>query len=126
MSQAQAMKEAPPGMNEAPLLEIVSLIKAYRLPRASLFAPHGRRPALAGVSFSIFAGHSFGIVGESGSGKSTLARIALALDRPDSGAVRLEGRPLFEIRAQRIARSPRPYADDLPGPLRFARPPPAR
>src|SRR5271166_2127115 len=97
MSQAQAMKEAAPGMNEAPLLEIVSLVKAYRLPRASLFAPHGRRPALAGVSFSIFAGHSFGIVGESGSGKSTLARIALALDRPDSGSVSLEGRLLFEI-----------------------------
>ncbi len=43
-------------------------------------------------------GRSFGIVGESGSGKSTLARIALALDRPDSGAVRLEGRSLFDLR----------------------------
>jgi peptide/nickel transport system ATP-binding protein len=84
-------------MSDAPLLEIADLAKAYRLPRASLFAPHGRRPALAGVSLSIVAGHSFGIVGESGSGKSTLARIALALDKPDSGTVKLEGRPLFEI-----------------------------
>jgi peptide/nickel transport system ATP-binding protein len=42
-------------------------------------------------------GRSFGIVGESGSGKSTLARIALALDRPDSGTVRLEGRSLFDL-----------------------------
>jgi peptide/nickel transport system ATP-binding protein len=80
-----------------PLLEVVDLVKTYRLARPRPFAPHGRRPALAGVSFAILGGHSFGIVGESGSGKSTLARIALALDKPDSGAVRLEGRSLFEL-----------------------------
>src|SRR5271166_1335196 len=84
-------------MSEPPLLEIVDLVRTYRLPRPSLFAPHGLRPALAGVSFSIAAGRSFGIVGESGSGKSTLARIALALDRPDSGSVHLEGRSLFDL-----------------------------
>jgi peptide/nickel transport system ATP-binding protein len=93
-------------MSEPPLLEVVDLVKTYRLPRTSPFSAQGRRSALAGVSFSVVAGHSFGIVGESGSGKSTLARIALALDRPDSGAVRLEGRSLFdlphrELRAQR-------------------------
>jgi len=80
-----------------PLLEVVDLVKSYRLARTRPFAPHGRRPALAGVSFAIPSGHSFGIVGESGSGKSTLARIALALDKPDSGAVRLEGRSLFKL-----------------------------
>src|SRR5208282_3058192 len=84
-------------MSEPPLLEVVDLVKTYRLPRTSPFTPHGRRPALAGVSVSIVAGRSFGIVGESGSGKSTLARIALALDRPDSGVVRLEGRSLFDL-----------------------------
>ena len=85
------MSEAPP------LLEVVDVFKTYRLPRPSPFAPHPVRPALSGVSFSVFAGRSFGIVGESGSGKSTLARIALALDRPDSGEVRLEGRSLFDL-----------------------------
>jgi peptide/nickel transport system ATP-binding protein len=80
-----------------PLLEVVDLVKTYRLARTRPFAPHSRRPALSGVSFAILGGHSFGIVGESGSGKSTLARIALALDKPDSGAVRLEGRSLFEL-----------------------------
>jgi peptide/nickel transport system ATP-binding protein len=80
-----------------PLLEAVDLVKTYRLARRSPFAPHPVRTALVGVTFSIRAGSSFGIVGESGSGKSTLARIALALDRPDSGAVKLEGRSLFEI-----------------------------
>ncbi|MBV9288593.1 MAG: ABC transporter ATP-binding protein, partial [Hyphomicrobiales bacterium] len=80
-----------------PLLEVVDLVKRYRLPRPGPFRPHGVRPALLGVSFSIWSGASFGVVGESGSGKSTLARIALALDKPDAGKVRLEGRPLFEI-----------------------------
>ncbi|HZZ62175.1 MAG TPA: oligopeptide/dipeptide ABC transporter ATP-binding protein [Roseiarcus sp.] len=84
-------------MSEPPLLKVVDLFKSYRLPRPSPFAPHPLRPALMGVSFSIFAGRSFGVVGESGSGKSTLGRIALALDKPDSGQVRLEGRSLFDM-----------------------------
>jgi len=84
-------------MSEPPLLEVVDLVKSYRLPRRHPFAPHGLRPALSGVNFAVQPGRSFGIVGESGSGKSTLARIALALDRPDSGAVRLMGRSLFDL-----------------------------
>ncbi len=84
-------------MSDAPLLEVCSLVKTYRLPGVGPFARKNTRPALAGVSFSVHQGCSFGIVGESGSGKSTLARIALALDRPDSGAVRLQGRSLFDL-----------------------------
>jgi ABC-type oligopeptide transport system ATPase subunit len=84
-------------MSDAPLLEVSALVKTYRSPGVGPFARKNARPALASVSFSIEQGHSFGIVGESGSGKSTLARIALALDRPDSGAVRLQGRSLFEM-----------------------------
>jgi peptide/nickel transport system ATP-binding protein len=91
-------------MTEPPLLEVDSLVKTYQLPRATLFQAHARRPALAGLSFSMFAGRSFGIVGESGSGKSTLARIALALDRPDSGAVRLEGLSLFDLPHRELRR----------------------
>ena len=83
--------------SEAPLLEVASLVKTYRLPGRGPFARKSAHPALDGVSFSMSQGRSFGIVGESGSGKSTLARIALALDRPDSGAVRLQGRSLFDM-----------------------------
>jgi peptide/nickel transport system ATP-binding protein len=82
---------------ERPLLEIVDVRKVYRLPRPRPFAPHPVRVALHGVSLSVIPGRSFGIVGESGSGKTTLARIALALDRPDSGVVRLEGASLFDL-----------------------------
>jgi peptide/nickel transport system ATP-binding protein len=84
-------------MSDSPLLEVSALFKTYRSPGVGPFARKNARPALAGVSFSMQQGRSFGIVGESGSGKSTLARIALALDRPDSGTVRLEGRSLFDL-----------------------------
>jgi peptide/nickel transport system ATP-binding protein len=84
-------------MSDAPLLEVSSLVKTYRSPGVGPFGRKNARPALAGVSFSMQQGRSFGIVGESGSGKSTLARIALALDRPDSGMVRLQGRSLFDL-----------------------------
>jgi peptide/nickel transport system ATP-binding protein len=94
-------------MSDTPLLEVSSLVKTYRLPGVGPFGRKNSRPALAGISFSMHQGRSFGIVGESGSGKSTLARIALALDRPDSGAVRLQGRSLFDLprRELRAARA---------------------
>jgi peptide/nickel transport system ATP-binding protein len=83
------------GMNApaaaTPLLEIVDLVKIYRLPRETLFAPRPELRAVDGVSFRVNAGRSFGIVGESGSGKSTLARAAIALEQPTSGEARLLG-----------------------------------
>jgi peptide/nickel transport system ATP-binding protein len=89
-------------MTDAPLLELCSLVKTYRSSGIGPFARKNARPALAGVSFSMHQGRSFGIVGESGSGKSTLARIALALDRPDSGVVRLQGRSLFDLQRREL------------------------
>lgn len=49
---------------------------------------------LDGVSFSVKKGEKIGIVGESGCGKSTLLKIALGLERADSGSVLYDGKPL--------------------------------
>ena len=81
----------------APLLEVVDLEKTFVLARPHWFAPRALRRAVDGVSFVVNAGRSFGIVGESGSGKSTLARSVMALTRPTSGEIRLEGRSLFAL-----------------------------
>ncbi|HWE63328.1 MAG TPA: ABC transporter ATP-binding protein, partial [Chloroflexota bacterium] len=47
--------------------------------------------AVAGVSFAIPRGESFGLVGESGSGKTTVTRLLLGLTEPDAGVVVFEG-----------------------------------
>ncbi|UFJ41835.1 dipeptide/oligopeptide/nickel ABC transporter ATP-binding protein [Brevibacillus humidisoli] len=65
------------------------------------YSESGRQvAAVKNVSFSIGEGECLGLVGESGSGKSTLARLLLALDRPDSGEVRLHGASLFALRGR--------------------------
>jgi peptide/nickel transport system ATP-binding protein len=74
-----------------PLLAVRNLTRDYALPRKSLFAPRGFMRAVDGVSFDIAKGEMVALVGRSGCGKSTLARMALALDKPTSGAIQLNG-----------------------------------
>jgi ABC-type glutathione transport system ATPase component len=91
----------------APLLQVDNLVRAYALPRQTLFGPPGKVHALNGVSFTIEAGHSLGIVGESGSGKSTLARLVMALDTPTSGSVKLLGRDLHALPREELRQARR-------------------
>jgi len=46
---------------------------------------------LSDVTFQLNPGEMIFMTGESGSGKSVLLRLAMALDHPDSGQVRIEG-----------------------------------
>ena len=87
---------------DPPLLELVDLVKTYRLPRERLFSTRPALRAVDGVSFRVTARRSFGIVGESGSGKSTLARAAIALETPTSGESRLLGRPLNRLPPEQL------------------------
>ena len=65
--------------------------------------------AVNDVSFTLERGSVLGIVGESGCGKSTLARIVMALDRPTSGEVLLEGDSLFQLSASALRRRRRDF-----------------
>lgn len=53
----------------------------------------GATVALAGVDFDVAAGEIHALVGENGAGKSTLMKVLSGALRPDSGEMRLDGRP---------------------------------
>ena len=54
----------------------------------------GRAPAVSHLSLIVPAGKIVAMVGPSGAGKSTIADILMGLMRPDSGALKLDGRIL--------------------------------
>ena len=58
--------------------------------------------ALQDVSLSIQAGEIFGIIGKSGAGKSTLLRCVNLLERPDTGAVSVDGEALLGLSAKAL------------------------
>lgn len=51
------------------------------------------RPVLESVSLEVHAQDFLAVVGPNGSGKTTLLRLILGLLRPDSGTVRVQGKP---------------------------------
>ena len=79
----------------------VSTVPAVELEDVS-FAYRGGQPALEGVSLSVAPGSFVGIAGPNGGGKTTLLRLALGLERPATGVVRVFGRPPGARGAPRI------------------------
>ncbi len=81
------------------VLQVRSLIRHFPVwSRGVLKRQVGAIKAVDGVDLSIRRGETVGLVGESGCGKSTLARLILALDRPTSGSVRINGCDPFTLR----------------------------
>jgi lipoprotein-releasing system ATP-binding protein len=86
-------------MNQAPsetILEVRGLHREF---------PSVPEPlkVLTGVDLDLARGDSTAIMGPSGSGKSTLLQIIGTLDRPSSGAVRIEGSDPFELPPRQLA-----------------------
>ncbi|HYA81025.1 MAG TPA: ATP-binding cassette domain-containing protein, partial [Methylocystis sp.] len=60
----------------------------------ALGAGAARVHVLKNLGFTIGRGEAVGLVGPSGSGKSTALMTIAGLERPDRGAVRIDGRDL--------------------------------
>lgn len=60
--------------------------------------PDSLRPALEGIDLTLGRGETVAIVGEVGSGKTTLLRVLSGLVQPTRGEVRINDRPIDEIR----------------------------
>jgi ABC-2 type transport system ATP-binding protein len=58
----------------------------------------GRTPAVDDLSFDVRAGTVTGFLGPNGAGKSTTMRMALGLDRPTAGEIRIDGRRYAELK----------------------------
>ena len=75
------------------MLELSDLTKSYN-----------GEPVLRGVNLHLAAGAACAVTGPSGCGKSTLLNLIGALDKPDAGSVRLDGRDLSQLNENELAR----------------------
>jgi oligopeptide/dipeptide ABC transporter ATP-binding protein len=89
------------------LLEVRDLVKEFPVTSGAILQRKvGSVHAVSNVSFTVNAGETFGLVGESGCGKTTIGRVVVALERPNSGSVRLGDQDISalsggELRRQR-------------------------
>ncbi len=72
-----------------PAVEIRALVKTFE---------GGLVRALDGAELTVAAGEFVAVVGPSGCGKSTLLHLIAALDRPDEGTIKVNGRDLAQER----------------------------
>jgi len=97
--------EVPPG---TPLLEVRELVKEFPVTAGAILQRRvASVHAVSNVSFAVRTGETFGLVGESGCGKTTIGRVVVALERPDSGSVLLNGRDVSALSRNELRRQRR-------------------
>jgi oligopeptide transport system ATP-binding protein len=84
------------------MLTVENLVKHYPIKTGAFKTDQVR--AVDGVSLTVRRGETLGLVGESGCGKSTLGRVALLLERPTSGSVRLRDVDLTGLGSRELRR----------------------
>ena len=96
------------GDGTVPLLELRNLVKEFPITsgavlRRKVAAVH----AVSDVSFAVPSGTTFGLVGESGCGKTTIGKLIVALEKPNSGAITLNGEDVSKLHGGDLRRKRR-------------------
>ena len=81
------------------MLSIRGLAKSYAGPRS--------RTVLSGIDLDLAPGEYVAVMGESGIGKSTLLNLVAGLEKPDAGAIRLDGVELTALDDDALTRARR-------------------
>jgi peptide/nickel transport system ATP-binding protein len=80
------------------LLRVGDLVKNFLVTSGPVLQRRtGVLSAVAGVSFSLRRGQTFGLVGESGCGKTTVGRLIAGLEQATSGSIVLDGEDLTRL-----------------------------
>lgn len=74
------------------MLQAINITKSYE-----------KIQVLKGIDLTISQGEIVSIVGASGAGKSTLLHILGTLDKPDTGFVELQGKPISQLTGNELA-----------------------
>ena len=91
-----------------PLLELRNLVKEFPITSGAILQRKvASVKAVSDVSFAVPAGTTFGLVGESGCGKTTIGKLIVALERPSSGAISLNGEDVSKLRRGDLRRKRR-------------------
>jgi peptide/nickel transport system ATP-binding protein len=102
-----------PDPDEEHLLRVENLVKGFPVTAGAVLQRRiGTVSAVAGVSFTVRRGETFGLVGESGCGKTTIGRLIVGLETADSGTIRFgdgtgDGTDLTRLRGRERRRRQR-------------------
>ncbi len=91
-----------------PLLELTNLVKEFPITAGLVLQRKvASVKAVSDVSFAVPAGTTFGLVGESGCGKTTIGKLIVALEKPNSGAITVNGEDVSKLRGSDLRRKRR-------------------
>ncbi len=96
------------GNGVPPLLELRNLVKEFPITSGVILQRKvASVKAVSDVSFAVPTGTTFGLVGESGCGKTTIGKLIVALEKPNSGAITLNGEDVSKLHGGDLRRKRR-------------------